>query len=69
MLRSKGILTSLIPDCFAHSALTILKIFVTRSFFLKKWLFIHILAGRKFKNSLASKLASNFRPSDPGIYI
>ena len=69
MLRSKGILTSLIPDCFVHCALTILKIFVNRSFFFEKWLFTHILAGPKFKNSLTSKLASIFRPFDPGIII
>ncbi len=27
------------------------------------------LAGPKFKNPLASKLASDFRPFDPGIIV
>ena len=67
MLGSKGILTPLIPNCYVLCTLAILKTFVIRSFFFKKWLLTHVLAGPKFKNPPASKLASDFRPFDPGI--
>ena len=60
MLESKVFLTPMIPDCFALRAPTILKTFIIRSFFCEKWLLIHVLAGLKFKNPLASKLASDF---------
>ncbi len=50
----------MIPDCFALRAPTILKTFIIRSFFYEKWLLIHVLAGPKVKNPLASKLASDF---------
>ena len=59
----------MIPDCFALRVPTILKTFIIRSFFYEKWLLIHVLAGPKVKNPLASKLASDFRPFDPGIII
>ena len=36
------------------------KIFIIRAFFYEKWLLIHIFAGPKVKNPLASKLASDF---------
>ena len=44
-----------------------LKTFVIRSFFFKRWLLTHVLAGPKVKKPPASKLASVFRPFDPGI--
>ena len=67
MLRSKSLLTSLIPDCSALRAPAILKTFVIRSFFFEKWLLTHVLADPKFINLRASKLASDFRTFDPGI--
>ena len=69
MLGSKGILTPLIPNCYVLCTPAILKTFVIRSFFFKKWLLTHVLAGPKFKNPPASKLASDFRPFDPGIKL
>ncbi len=36
------------------------KTFVIRSFFFKKWLLTHVLAGPKFENPPASKLVSDF---------
>ena len=45
------------------------KTFIIRSFFFEKWLLIHVLAGPKIKTPLASKLASDFGPFDPGIII
>ena len=69
MLGSKGILTPLIPNCYVLCTPAILKTFVIRSFFFKKWLLTHVLAGPKFKNPPASKLASDFRSFDPGIKL
>ena len=60
MLRSKGILTSMISNCSALRAPTILKTFVIRTFFFAKWLLTHILTGHNVKNPHASKLASDF---------
>ena len=60
MLGSKGILTPLIPNCCVLCTLAILKTFVIRSFFFKKWLLTHVLASPKFENPPASKLASDF---------
>ena len=65
MLGSKGILTPLIPNCYALCTLAILKTFVIRSFFNKNGFLLMFLAGPKFKNPPASKLASDFRPFDP----
>ena len=62
-------LSPLIPDCYVHCTPAILKTFVIRSFFFKKWLLTHVLAGPKFKNPPASKLASDFRPFDPWYHI
>ena len=45
MLRPKGILTSLIPNCYVFCTPAILKTFVIRSFFFKKWLLTHVLGG------------------------
>ena len=45
MLGSKGILTPLIPNCYVLCTLAILKTFVIRSFFFKKWLLIHVFGG------------------------
>ena len=45
MLGSKGILTPLIPNCYVLCTLAILKTFVIRSFFFKKWLLTHVLGG------------------------
>ena len=42
MLGSKGILPPLIPNCYVLCTLAILKTFVIRSFFFKKWLLTHI---------------------------
>ena len=42
MLGSKGILTPLIPNCYVLCTLAILKTFVIRSFFFKKWLLTHV---------------------------
>ena len=60
MLGSKGILTPLIPNCCVLCTPAILKTFVIRSFFFKKWLLTHGLAGPKFENPPASKLVSDF---------
>ena len=40
-----------------------------RSFFCEKWLLFGVLADPKTQNPPASKLASDFRPFDPGIII
>ena len=42
MLGAKGILPPLIPNCYVLCTLAILKTFVIRSFFFKKWLLTHI---------------------------
>ena len=52
MLGSKGILPPTIPDFSALRALEILKTFKIRSFFCKKWLLFHVLAGHKGAYSL-----------------
>ena len=49
---SKGILPPTIPDFSALRALEILKTFKIRSFFCKKWLLFHVLAGHKGAYSL-----------------
>ena len=69
MLGSKGILTPLIPNCYVLCTLAILKTFVIRSFFFKNGCLLMFLAGPKFKNPPASKLASDFRSFDPGIKL
>ncbi len=50
---------SLLPDCFALCAPAILKTRQIRSFFYEKWQFFGVLAGLKFKNLPASRLASD----------
>ena len=68
MLRSKGILTPLIPDCSVLRTLTILKNIRNPLIFLRKMAtYSCFLAGLKFRNLPASKLASDFRPFDPDI--
>ena len=42
MLESKDILTPLIPNCYVLCTPAILKTFVIRSFFFKKWLLTHV---------------------------
>ena len=70
MLGSKGILTPLIPDCSVLRTLTILKKIRNPLIFLRKMAtYSCFLAGPKFRNLPASKLASDFRPFDPGIII
>ena len=59
MLGSKGILTPLIPNCYVLCTPAILKTFVIRSFFSKNGSLLMFLAGPKFKNPPASKLASD----------
>ncbi len=45
MLGAKGILPPLIPNCYVLCTLAILKTFVIRSFFFKKWLLTHVFGG------------------------
>ena len=66
MLGSKGLLPPLIPDCSALCAPAILKNIQNPP---ESGYFFMFLAGPKFKNPLASKLASDFRPFDPGIIV
>ena len=59
MLGSKAF-DPLIPNCSALRAPAILKNIRNPLIFFEKWLLTHVLAGPKFKNPPASKLASNF---------
>ena len=47
-------------DCSAFHAPAILKHLKFAHFSVKKWLLFGVFAGPKFKNPLASKLASDF---------
>ncbi len=60
MLGSKGILPPMIPRIAPHFMLRNPKTPQIRSFFCEKWLLFGVFAGPKFKNPLASKLASDF---------
>ena len=59
MLGAKGILPPLIPNCYVLCTPAILKTFVIRSFFFKKWLLTHVFGRSKVINPPASKLASD----------
>ncbi len=69
MLGSKGILTPLIPNCYVLCTLAILKNIRNSLIFFKNGYLLMFFAGPKIKNPLAGKLASDFRPFDPGIII
>ena len=59
MLGSKGILPPMIPRIAPHFMLP-QKHLKFAHFSVKKWLLFGVFAGPKFKNPLASKLASDF---------
>ena len=67
MLGSKGILTPLIPNCYVLCTLAILKTFVIRSFFFKKWLLTHVFGGSQVQKSSCKQAWSDLWPFDPGI--
>ena len=48
---SKSILTPLIPNCYVLCTPAILKTFVIRSFFFKKWLLTHVFGGSQVQKS------------------
>ena len=64
MSGSNDVLASLIPDCSAHCAPATLKNIPNPPLI---GLLFHILADPKLKNPPASRLTSDFQPSDPGI--
>ena len=70
ILGAKDILPPLIPDCSVLRTLTIHKNIRNPLIFLRKMAtYSCFLAGQKFRNLPASKLASDFRPFDPGIML
>ena len=60
MLGSKGILTPLIPNCYVLCTLAILKTFVIRSFFFKKWLLTHVFGGSQVQKSSCKQACVGF---------
>ena len=60
MLGSKGILTPLIPNCYVLCTLAILKTFVIRSFFFKKWLLTHVFGGSQVQKSSCKQACIGF---------
>ena len=60
MLGSKGILTPLIPNCYVLCTLAILKTFVIRSFFFKKWLLAHVFGGSQVQKSSCKQACIGF---------
>ena len=60
MLGSKGILTPLIPNCYVLCTPAILKTFVIRSFFFKKWLLTHVFGGSQVQNSSCKQACVGF---------
>ena len=60
MLGSKGILTPLIPNCYVLCTLAILKTFVIRSFFFKKWLLTHVFGGTQVQKSSCKQACIGF---------
>ena len=60
MLGSKGILTPLIPNCYVLCTPAILKTFVIRSFFFKKWLLTHVFGGSQVQKSSCKQACIGF---------
>ena len=60
MLGAKGILPPLIPNCYVLCTLAILKTFVIRSFFFKKWLLTHVFGGPQGQNSFCKQACVGF---------
>ena len=60
MLGSKGILTPLIPNCYVLCTPAILKTFVIRSFFFKKWLLTHVFGGSQGYKSSGKQACTGF---------
>ena len=60
MWVSKGILTPLIPNCYVLCTLAILKTFVIRSFFFKKWLLTHVFGGSQVQKSSCKQACIGF---------
>ena len=60
MLGSKGILTPLIPNCYVLCTLAILKTFVIRSFFFKKWLLTHVFGESRDQKSFCKQTCIGF---------
>ena len=60
MLGAKGILTPLIPNCYVLCTPAILKTFVIRSFFFKKWLLTHVFGGSQGHKSSCKQACTGF---------
>ena len=60
MLGSKGILTPLIPNCYVLCTPAILKTFVIRSFFFKKWRLTHVFGGSQGYKSSGKQACTGF---------
>ena len=69
MLGSKGILPPLIPNCYVLCTLAILKTFVIRSFFFKKWLLTHVLGGSQVQKSSCKQACIGFMTFWPWYHV
>ena len=69
MLGSKGILTPLIPNCYVLCTLAILKTFVIRSFFFKKWLLTHVFGGSQVQKSSCKQACIGFMTFWPWYHV
>ena len=69
MLGSKGILTPLIPNCYVLCTPAILKTFVIRSFFFKKWLLTHVFGGSQVQKSSCKQACIGFMTFWPWYHV
>ena len=51
---------ALIPNCYVLCTLAILKTFVIRSFFFKKWLLTHVFGGSQVQKSSCKQACIGF---------
>ena len=54
------LLTPLIPNCYVLCTPAILKTFVIRSFFFKKWLLTHVFGGSQVQKSSCKQACNGF---------
>ena len=69
MLGAKGILPPLIPNCYVLCTLAILKTFVIRSFFFKKWLLTHVFGGSQVQKSSCKQACIGFMTFCPWYHM
>ena len=62
-------LSPLIPDCYVHCTPAILKTFVIRSFFFKKWLLTHVFGGSQVQKSSCKQACVGFLTFLPWYHI